>query len=592
METAHYSDGVCSVDADVKNHPLVKFSFGADVHLLHEPSGVTLHLNSAFFGDDLNEEKLVSKLSNCYLGVGALIHFFETIQFMPGYGVGLGNEINWLPAKCTVTRDSIGELLRKSESWLHALLVADLLALPTLVRRLVSVCDDRFISIDQLRTCVENRRLHSPVALRGVIFSTWAFEQELDIVAAVLAPLVDDPSHGRDFYGSAMAIIGWRTGRLETRQWVQRDRATPSRSDHTGTLEWGHGHASVFGACLRNESLPSLVEVDVAYILPSETGVGGGGCPIRVDSEFIYGSAMVTLLSDIVNAPRSLKEVFGENLCNGCTVMIPETTKAGPVTTPTYVIGVVCKRTETSMIVKTYASQRVVDIGTSLFADLGRCFVSIRGGPLTGRRFAMTNMQKLGPEPSFAALFELAPLPVDDVLLSTANFVISCANENDSYGSTDVCKGFLVHDWVMYQKWPFFQRMIDAGMHEAKSGRLVLPCTFPTSLLRMLVSYIYTGVRTVDSPDQIDCANFLSNEGVYYGLDCDEFSLFADRWNCKALNAQIEGHDAGITAIGRDDDFSSSSSSSDLDQSWSSGSWSPPGIRRLCGSCRHHHHHH
>jgi hypothetical protein len=575
--------------AAVKDHPLVKFSFGADVHLLHEPSGVTLHLNSAFFGNDLNEEKLVSKLGNCYLGVDALIHFFETIQFMPGYGAKLDNEATRQVGAFTVTPQSMGELKKKSQTWFDALLVADLLGLSALVDSFVATGCDKFITLNKYRSCVANKHRHSPAAIGTMVLSLWITEDEVTEAAKVLSTFIDDRTYGREFYGLVMASIGSRTGRLEGRTWTPHVPVRPSRSGDASTLPWGSRYAEMFGHCLSSVALPSLVEVDVAYILPSETGVEGSACPIRVDSEFIYGSTMVTLLSDIVNAPRSLKEVFGDNLCNGCTVLIPETTKIGLVATPTYVIGVVCKRTETSMIVKTYASQRVVDIGTSLFADFPRCFVSIRGGPLAGKRFMVANMQKFGPQPSFAAMFELAPLPVDDVLLSTANFVICCASNDDCDGSTDVCKGFLVHDWVMYQKWPFFRRMIDAGMHEAKSGRLVLPASFPTSLLKALVSYAYTGVRTLFSRGYTDWANFLANEGVYYGLDCEEFSLFADRWNCKALNAQIEGHDTGIPAIGRDDDSASSSSSSDLDCSSSSGSWSPPAIRKLCGSCKHHH---
>lgn len=50
-----------------------------------------------------------------------------------------------------------------------------------------------------------------------------------------------------------------------------------------------------------------------------------------------------------------------------------------------------------------------------------------------------------------------------------------------------------VHDWVLYSRWGFFRRMIDSGLAEAHTRRLVLPNGFPKSVLLDLIKFIYSG---------------------------------------------------------------------------------------------------
>lgn len=50
-----------------------------------------------------------------------------------------------------------------------------------------------------------------------------------------------------------------------------------------------------------------------------------------------------------------------------------------------------------------------------------------------------------------------------------------------------------VHDWVLYARWGFFRRMIDSGLAEAHTRRMVMPAGFPKSLLLDLIKFIYAG---------------------------------------------------------------------------------------------------
>jgi hypothetical protein len=87
--------------------------------------------------------------------------------------------------------------------------------------------------------------------------------------------------------------------------------------------------------------------------------------------------------------------------------------------------------------------------------------------------------------------------------LPTRNFTISTSTGSDTT---------LVHDWLLYARWPYFKRMIDSGMSEATSQRLELPEGFP---LQIFLQYLYNG--------KIDSIDFES--AWYLRLNGGEFAL-------------------------------------------------------------------
>lgn len=50
-----------------------------------------------------------------------------------------------------------------------------------------------------------------------------------------------------------------------------------------------------------------------------------------------------------------------------------------------------------------------------------------------------------------------------------------------------------VHDWVLYARWGYFRRMMDAGLSESNSRRMTLPSGFAKNILLDLIKFIYTG---------------------------------------------------------------------------------------------------
>jgi hypothetical protein len=83
-----------------------------------------------------------------------------------------------------------------------------------------------------------------------------------------------------------------------------------------------------------------------------------------------------------------------------------------------------------------------------------------------------------------------------DPFTASANFTIKI--ENDGAVSRQASQ-WKVHDWVLYERWPFFKRVVDANLAETRDRILTLPADFPVPLLYMVLSYIYTSSFTVTS---------------------------------------------------------------------------------------------
>lgn len=181
--------GLASVDA-LKRHPLsehrfVLYDYGADVHFHHNQSGLTLHLHSCFLGADLNAATINEKLSDCYLPLAAVVHFFELIEFAPGI------------SRSGRVYDTLTSYEEKSAMWVDALLVADLLGLRTMVEDLFDmVKSPPRIPHSTILMAIEDRHVNSKDVVKGICkLAMFAIDDicndEMDIheVTRLLAPL-------------------------------------------------------------------------------------------------------------------------------------------------------------------------------------------------------------------------------------------------------------------------------------------------------------------------------------------------------------------------------------------------------------------
>jgi sugar lactone lactonase YvrE len=74
-----------------------------------------------------------------------------------------------------------------------------------------------------------------------------------------------------------------------------------------------------------------------------------------------------------------------------------------------------------------------------------------------------------------------------------------------------------VHSWLLYCRWPYFQRMMSTGFCEMTARVLDLPSEFPANLLSCLLQYICTGVVDITNMDESDCI-FVFLNGAEYNL--------------------------------------------------------------------------
>lgn len=80
-----------------------------------------------------------------------------------------------------------------------------------------------------------------------------------------------------------------------------------------------------------------------------------------------------------------------------------------------------------------------------------------------------------------------------------------------------------VHDWVVSPRWTFFQKMLNAGLDEAKQRRARLPSNFTPSLAISLIRYIYCGLVDHVTLTDADCQYLILNGPAYSITDFADF---------------------------------------------------------------------
>jgi hypothetical protein len=75
----------------------------------------------------------------------------------------------------------------------------------------------------------------------------------------------------------------------------------------------------------------------------------------------------------------------------------------------------------------------------------------------------------------------------------------------------------MVHDWVLYTRWPWFKELLESGMAESQTRSLSLPSEFPSTLLHSLMQFFYTNGKNYNNPSDDQWIWLLAN-GAQFGL--------------------------------------------------------------------------
>jgi hypothetical protein len=74
-----------------------------------------------------------------------------------------------------------------------------------------------------------------------------------------------------------------------------------------------------------------------------------------------------------------------------------------------------------------------------------------------------------------------------------------------------------VHEWILYQRWNYFKRMIESGSEETQSKHLTFPSDMPVSFLLLILNTLYCGEFDEKDVTAEACA-FLMSRGAEYDV--------------------------------------------------------------------------
>jgi hypothetical protein len=89
----------------------------------------------------------------------------------------------------------------------------------------------------------------------------------------------------------------------------------------------------------------------------------------------------------------------------------------------------------------------------------------------------------------------------------------------------DTTESIHVHDWVLYPRWNFFRKLVDAGMSEVESKTIEFPSHWTKCALITLVRYIYMSVAETETLSSEVARFLLLNGEEFYILDQDGNSM-------------------------------------------------------------------
>lgn len=131
----------------------------------------------------------------------------------------------------------------------------------------------------------------------------------------------------------------------------------------------------------------------------------------------------------------------------------------------------------------------------------------------------------------YQSILTLSEMVLKENIWPKPNFEIRLRRnemEPDYHPSSRVNESLWVHDWILSSRWPYFKRMLESGMEEAKKRRMEIPnfCGFLP-----LLHYLYS----CEPPDNMDvpmCMSLWENGARY---DLCEMETWEPKENFKSL---------------------------------------------------------
>jgi len=250
----------------------------------------------------------------------------------------------------------------------------------------------------------------------------------------------------------------------------------------------------------------------MCFTLKADTGFVGGAPSESLPFSFKFVQLGVWRL-EMGKNDEGVSSILGEDIRIGSTVLVH--TPPSPAT-----FGVVVDLCYNSLVLNT----RPVFINRT---SAGGCIVHVTRGIHTGFYRGWRTVES----PSSFPTWMLRQLDNPDPFFDAANFVIRIRVKKTDKSQHGMYKwrSVLVHDWVMYRRWPYFRSVIDSGMEEASTKILTLPKGFSPELLHALVQFVYTDEwyrKPLMVNEDSELRTFIREYGPMFGFGKDEMAGF------------------------------------------------------------------
>jgi hypothetical protein len=470
--------------ASFKDHRLVKNSYGCDVVLRHEPSRVNIHLRSQFLGG-MTEAFINERLGRCkHIPLTGILAFFDVTSYQPG-------------------RVSVAEITHRR--WVAFVLVSDLLDLP----------------------------YYGP--LPGVEIT----ESEVQLTCTTIKSILDVKGHHRphiidELVLSICGFIGDGRNRTIARRCFSvikseyRDRCDMLMN--CSFLLGGGGSYGIvttdsdalnadklnLGAVRMQE--PSFVLNIVSYMRNEMKSVAASNTSRRHTCTAVY---IVDKSATYDDMPFEIEPSPSSG--NAFDLILKPTSAAFGQALDNLVVNDIAivpfDRRNVHLLQKVVVSGRTPDRITAVPFVFLSARLSYGDTYLTDDNDAHV-VSCTFPEATSASYLAFGLRPDVDPFQASRNFVIRVEG-----GAS-----WLLHDWVLYERWSYFRRVVDAGLAEATERTITLPPEFPSRLLYTMLYFIYTSQIDATLAELAEMQPFVKENAVLYGLAArdDRGALFCE----------------------------------------------------------------
>lgn len=443
-------------------HRLVVNDYGTDVVLRDEASGLKINLRSQFLGG-LTEAFINERLGKCHLSLAMIIYFFDKMSYEPG---------------------RVGPPETRVVSWIGFALVADLLDLPhVLPSSSPDLADESgVVTSELLSSLLRCKARHRSNVVDDVVFFVCAVvgHRGDKVNVAKCAALVRKEYDDRPnlLFEYAFLLGGGSTTIRHSESLNGKDNAGDMKYDLRSMRVIDASYVQNYLQTLQtmvSDRPPHVYDCVAAYTCARNTKYE--------DLPFEICQSPDDSMFDLVakQADTTIDSIFETPIRKNDIVIVPFTRH------------------------NIHVLQAVLVHSCQDGVLTARPFLSALGGnpPLvndffkihTGKNAGIRTVTSIFTDAYVPDLFVFGLDRFVDPFVASADFTIEIGNRNAHSLKATKWK---VHDWVLYERWSFFKRVMDAGLAETRDKIITLPAEFPVPLLYMVLSYVYTSSFEVD----------------------------------------------------------------------------------------------